>query len=115
MNDDGRDEEETKRKTGKCPAAAHAASDNDTADDPDREPEDDTTEPRQDPNEHEESSHDADSNPSFDEVLNDNPEDELEPGSDYMVRATHVADDLLAASGIMSWILRQGRVYWKQG
>ena len=58
----------------------------------------------QDLNEHEESSHDADSNASFHDILEDNPEDELEPWVDFMTRATHKADDLLAASGITSWI-----------
>ena len=103
---------QTTRKTGNCPAAAHAASVDDTADgephDPDSEPQVDTTEPNpQCRNEHEESSHDSDSNPSFDEVPNDEPEDELAPWVDYMVPATHKADDLLAASGI----LRQSRIH----
>ena len=125
MDNDGRDEEGTPDNTTtddeddhtdketsrcKCLAAAHAASVDDTADgephDPDIEPEDDTTEPNhQGLNEHEESSRDADSNPSFDEVPNDNPEDELAPGVDKMVRATRKADELLA-SGITSRILR---------
>ena len=65
---------------------------------------DDTTEhSNQDLNEHEESSHDADSNPCFDEM----PEDELEMWVDYKMRATHKVDDLSAANGITSWILRQ--------
>jgi len=37
-----------------------------------------------DPNEHAESSHDADSNPCFDEIPEDNPGDELDPWVDYM-------------------------------
>ena len=37
-----------------------------------------------------------------------------EPWVDYTVRATHKVDDLLGASGITSWILRQSRIYWKQ-
>ena len=41
-----------------------------------------------------------------DEISEDNPEDELEPWVDCTTRATHKADDLLAASGITSWILR---------
>ena len=45
-------------------------------------------------NEHEERSHEADSNSSFDEVPNDDPRDELEPSVDYMVRTTRKADDL---------------------
>ena len=51
--------------------------------DPDSEQRDDTAEHNnQDPNDHEESSHDADSNPSFDEIPEDNPENELEPWVD---------------------------------
>ena len=76
---------------------------------------DDTTEhSNQDLNEHEESSHDADSNPCFDEIPEDNPEDELEPWVDHITRASRKADDLLAASGITSWILRQRQIYWRQ-
>ena len=83
--------------------------------DPEGEQEDDTTEPNfQDPNEHEECGHDADSNPSFDEVPHDEPEDELESWVDFKVRATHKADDLLAALGITSWILEKSRIHWKQ-
>ena len=55
--------------------------------------------------------HDADSN-SFHEVPNEEPEDELEPWVDCM-RAPHKAEDLLAANGITSWILRQSRIHWK--
>ena len=45
---------------------------------------DDTTDHnKQDPNEYEESSHDADSNLRFDDIPEDNPEDELEPWVDY--------------------------------
>ena len=40
--------------------------------------------------------------------------DELEPWVDHTVRATHNADNLLAAKGISSWILRQSRTNWKQ-
>ena len=51
---------------------------------PCREQGDDTTEHNnQDPNEHEESSHDADSNACFDEIPEDNPEDVLESWVDY--------------------------------
>ena len=60
--------------------------------DPDSEPEDDTTEP----------SHDADSKSFLDEVPDDEPEDGLEPWVDHIVRATHTADDMLAANGITS-------------
>ena len=107
MDDDGRNEEKApdnattddeddqcrQRKTGKGHAAAHVASVDDTADvethDPDSEPENDTTEHNhQDLNEHQESSHH-----SCDEISNDNPEDELEPWFDYIVRATHNVDD----------------------
>ena len=68
----------------------------DTADvephDPDSEPEDDTAEHNhQIINVHPESSHDADSNLSFDEILIDSPEDELAPWVDCMARATHQA------------------------
>ena len=82
---------QTKRNTVKCHAVAHAASVDDTADgephDPNSEPEEDTTEPNhQGLNEREESSHDADSNPSSDEVSSDIPEFELEPWDHYFVR-----------------------------
>ena len=81
---------QTKRISGKCHAAAHAASVDVTADDepqdPDSELENDSTEPNhQGLIEHEESSHDADSNHfSFDEVPNDDTEGVLEPWVDYM-------------------------------
>ena len=42
------------------------------------------------------------------------PHDELEPWVVYTVRAKHKADDLLAASGITLWILRQSQTYWRQ-
>ena len=32
----------------------------------------------------------------------------------HIVRATHKADELLAANGITSWVLRQSRMCWKQ-
>ena len=97
----------------------HGASVHDAAvaelHDPDSELKKATTEPNpQDPDEHEESSHDADNNPSFDEDPNDEPEDEVEPWVDHKVRATHKAVDLLAANGITSWILRQSGMHWKQ-
>ena len=130
---DGRDEEEApdytttddeddhshEEKIRKSPAAAHAANVDEVADnephDTDIEPEDDTTEANpSDFNEQEESSHDADSHPCFDEVSEDNPEDELEPCVDYITRATHKADDMLAADGITSCIFRQSRIHWKQ-
>ena len=83
---------------------------------PDSEQVDDTTEHNnQDLNEHEESSHDADSNPRFDEISEDNAEDELEPWVDYITRATHKADELLAASGTTSCIPRQSQICWRQG
>ena len=108
---------ETKRTEGKCPAAAHAPSVDDTADsephDPDSEPENDTTEPNhQGFNQHGESSNDAETNPSFDEGPNDDPEDELGPWVNYIVRATHKPHDLLTVDGITSWILRRRRMYW---
>ena len=81
---------ESNRKIGECPAAAHAASVNDTpageTHDSDSELEDDTTGPKR--KGHEENSHNADNNLSFDEVLDDDPEDELEPCVDYIQRAT---------------------------
>ena len=85
MDDDGRDEEET-QDTTTAEMSSHATSVDDTADgephDPDSDLEDDTTEPNpQDLNEQEQSSHDADSNSSFDEVTNEEPEDKLEPRS----------------------------------
>ena len=85
-----------------------AASVDDSADveDHDSELEEDTTEHTTNTsNEHEESSYDADSTPSFDNISEDNPEDELEPLVDGITRATREADDLSAASGITSWIL----------
>ena len=75
----------------------------------------DTTEANlQNLSEHDESSHDADSNPCFDEIPEDNPEDELEPWVDCRERATYKADDLPAANRITSWILRQSQIYWRQ-
>ena len=104
-----------KRQAGKSCAAAQAASASVdvTAD---AEPQDPYSEhgDDQDPNEHEESSHDGDSNPSLDEIPEDNPEDELEPWVDHIKRATRSADDLLATDRIMSWILRRSRICWRQ-
>ena len=75
----------------------------------------DTTEHNsQDLNEHEETSHDAGSNPCFDEIPEDKPEDELQPWVDYITRAVRKADDLLAASGNTPWILRQSRIFWRR-
>ena len=72
----------------------------------------DTTEADpQDPNQQEESNLDADSNPSFDTVPQDELEDELESCVGFIMRATHKADDLLAANVIASWIFRQNRMY----
>ena len=103
---------QTERKSNKCPAAAHASVDGAAEGEPhhpDNEPGDHTTEPHhEDPNEKEECSHDADSHPSFDGAPHDEPDDELEPWAVYRgVQATLQADDLLVASGITSWILRQ--------
>ena len=110
-----------KRQAGsRCTAAQAASASVDvTADaephDPDSEQEGDTTEHNnQHLNEHEESSHDADSNPCFDDISDHNPEDEPELWFDYMTRATHKADDLVAAGGITSWILRQSQIHWWQ-
>ena len=74
---------QTNRYRGKGHAVAHSASVDDIADgehhDPDSERVDATTQHHNpDPNEHEESSHDADSNPWFDESSEDYPEDKLE-------------------------------------
>ena len=63
---------------------------------------------------HEEGIHDADSNPCFDEISEDNPDDELEPRVDNIVRATHKADDVMTVNGITLWILRQRKIFWKQ-
>ena len=61
-------------------AVVHSASVEDSADGPDSELVDDTTEHNnQDRNGHGESSHHADSNPCFDEISEDNPEDERGP------------------------------------
>ena len=66
---------QTKRKTSKGHAAAHAPSVGRHR--RRRTPRPDTTEHNnQDLNEHEESSHDADSNSCFDDITEDNPEDE---------------------------------------
>ena len=105
------------RKSGKTPAAGLAVSVDSTADvethDPDSEPVDDMTD-NQDLHKHEESSHDADSTPCFDEISEDNPEDELDLWVDYITRATCTANDLLAACGITSWIRKQSQIYWRQ-
>ena len=54
---------------------------------------DDTTEHNnQDLDEHEERSHDADSNPCFDKIPEGNPEDEPDPWVDYMTRTKRRAD-----------------------
>ena len=112
---------QTKRQAGASCAIAKAASASvDVTVDaephgPDSEQGDDTTEHNnQDPDEHEESSHDADSNPCFDEIPEDSPEDEQEPWVDYMKKATHKANHLLAANRFTSWILRQSWIYWRQ-
>ena len=89
--DDHTDKETNRNKLRSC---AGRERDDVTADveptTPDSEQGDDTTEHNnQDLNEHEESSHDADSNPCFDEIPEDNPEDELEPWVDCMRRAQH--------------------------
>ena len=85
----------------RCTAAQAASASVDvTADaephDRDSEQGGDTTEHNnQHLNEHEESIHDVDSNPCFDETSEDNPEDELEPLVDCInKKATHKADDL---------------------
>ena len=58
--------------------------------------------------------HDADSNPRFDEIPEDYPEDELDAWVDCITRATRKADDLLAANRVTSWILRQNQIcYWQ--
>ena len=100
---------QTKRGTGKGHAASLAASVEDTADvklhDPDSEPVDDTTEHNnQNFNEHEESSHDADSNPCFDEISEARLDNESSAQSGRLVssKRNHVVDaqaepDLLEA------------------
>ena len=88
---------QTKRQAGTSCAVAQAASASvDVIADaelhvPFSEQGDDMTEHNnQEPNEHEESSHDADSNPCFDEIPDDNPEDELQ-----QKRSPYKADDRL--------------------
>ena len=54
-----------------------------------------------------------DSNPSSDSVPKVELEDEREPWVDHIARATHNADDLLAANGITSCIPRHSRIYWE--
>ena len=77
---------QTERKAQKGTAAAHAANLDDVESHlPVSEPDEDTTEGNvQDSNEQEESSHDADSNPSFNSLPQDDEttEDELEPWVD---------------------------------
>ena len=120
VDDDGRNEEEApdksttvdvddhtekERQTGKSCASAHADVE---THDPDSEQGHDTTEHNnQDPNEHAGRSHDADSNPCLDEIQ----EDALAPWVDHITMRK--ADDLMAASGITSWILRQSLIYWR--
>ena len=99
---------QTKRRICKSGAAAHAASVDATADvellDPDSEQGHDTTEHNnQGVYQHEESSHDSDSNPCLDEI----PKDELEPWVDSRTRAKCKVDGLSAANEITLWILRQ--------
>ena len=104
---------QTKRKTGKRHAAPHAVNVGDTADvgphDPDR-----LSTTTKTSTSTKKAGTDADSNPCFDEISEENPEDELESSVDYVMRPTHIAGDLLAASGIVSWIVRQSRIHWKQ-
>ena len=61
-----------------------------------------TSRTNQDPNEQEESSRNADSNPRFDEIPQDNPEDELEPRVDPTKRATQ------------NGRLTSSQIFWKQ-
>ena len=88
-----------KRQTGKSCAVAHFASVDVTADVEPHDPNGgDTTEHNsQDLNEHEESSHDADSNPCFVEIPEDSPEDELEPSVGYTTRATGQSGRLVSS------------------
>ena len=66
-------------------------------------------------NEHEDSSDDADSNPCFDEIPEDNPKDELEPRVGYTTRATRKADDLTFVSNWNSAVSTKQKVYPIQG
>ena len=75
-------------------AAAHAASVDDTAA-RHRSGVDTTEHKHQDLNEHEGSSHDADSNPSLGEIAND----KLEPWVHYITRATQQAESRLGRDG----------------
>ena len=117
---DDEDDHTDEQKSPKGSTAAHAANVDEAVDrephDPHSELEEDTIEAKpQDPNDQEASNQDTDSNFSIDSVPQDDAEDGLEPLVDYMVRATNEVDDLCAASGITSWILRQSRTYWRQG
>ena len=91
---------QTERKTGTGHAVAHAASVDTGVEphDPDSEPLDDTTEHNnQDLDEHEESSHDADSNPCFDESSEDNPADEQEPWVNCITGASRKSGRLVSS------------------
>ena len=73
---------------------------------------DDTTERNnKDLNEHEESSHDVYSNSPSTNSQKTIQKTSQNRGSDYITRATHIADDFLAASGITVWIFRQSQIY----
>ena len=92
------------RETRKGHASAHADSVDDTADvephGPHSEPVGDTTEHNnEDLDEHDESSHDADSNRSSDDTSADNPEDELQSRVDYMTMAMQKNRRLAGSTG----------------
>ena len=95
---------QTKRQTAEGHAAVRAANVDVTADveprDPDSKQGDDTT----DPNSSTSTKKAAATQTATPSV------DVLEPWVDNTTRATHKADDLSAASGITSWILRQSQI-----
>ena len=101
---------QTKRESKTGSPAENAANAGEIADDEPHDPDSESSKTRPNPqdfSEQEESSHDADSVPQ------DDLEDELEPWVGYRVGVNHQADDMLAPSGMTSWILRQSRMYWK--
>ena len=88
--------------------------DNTTTDAEDDHPQEDTAgATSQDPKDQEESSHDADSNPSSNCVpeYDQTAEDEVDTRVDHKARATHKAEDLLAASEVTPWILRHAQTW----
>ena len=85
---------QTKRKVTKGNVAARSANVDDDVDDEPNDPD----------------------NPSLNSVAQDDEatEDEREPWIDYMMRATHKADDSTTAIGTKPRISKQSGAYWKQ-